>query len=140
MRSIGSVLTGALATEGERLPGILRPDSSYAQAGAELGDFTDKVTRIAGYTELILEGYTPEKASNLLKRAHVDYDSLSDHEKMIRSDYVPFYTFTSRTLQDTGQRLLKSRKDCELHEGCSRLRHRTPILRIHLFRKLPVNV
>ena len=107
MRSIGSVLTGALATEGERLPGILRPDSSYAQAGAELGDFTDKVTRIAGYTELMLEGYTPEKASNLLKRAHVDYDSLSDHEKMIRSDYVPFYTFTSRTLQDTGQRLLE---------------------------------
>ena len=107
MRSIGKVFTGVLATEGEGLPGILRPDSSYAQAGASLGDFTDKVTRIAGYTELMLEGYTPEKAASLLKRAHVDYDSLSDAEKRLRNNYVPFYTFTSRTLQDTGQRLLE---------------------------------
>lgn len=99
--AIGDIATGIPKFQ------MLDPDSKYAQAGAALGDFTDKVTRIAGYTELMLEGYTPEKAASLLKRAHVDYDSLSEFEKKVRSDYVPFYTFTSRTLQDTGQRLFE---------------------------------
>ena len=87
--------------------GMFSTQSKFAQSGAELGDFTDKWTRIAGYLELMTEGYTPQAAADKLKRAHVDYNSLSEFEQGIRNQYIPFYTFTSRTLQDTGQRLLE---------------------------------
>ena len=87
--------------------GIFDSKSKFASGGARLGDFSDSVTRIAGYTELMLEGYTPEQASNLLKRAHVDYDSLSDFEKQIRNNIAPFYTFTSRSMLDTAERVVE---------------------------------
>jgi hypothetical protein len=87
--------------------GMFSTQSKFAQSGAELGDFTDKWTRIAGYLELMTEGYTPEAAASKLKRAHVDYNSLSEWEQGIRNNYIPFYTFTSRTLQDTAQRLFE---------------------------------
>ena len=88
--------------------GIVSPDSKYAKAGAALGETTDQITRVAGYTALMLEGNSPQEAARLMKRAHVDYDSLSDWEKEVRDRVVPFYTFSSRMAGETSRRLVEN--------------------------------
>ena len=90
------------------LLGIFNPESKYAAAGAQLGDFTDKWTRLAGYFDQMLGGAAPQEAARRMKRVHVDYSSLSEHEKKLRNSLIPFYTFQSRTLQDAGRRIVES--------------------------------
>jgi hypothetical protein len=89
------------------LAGIVNPESNFARAGAKLGDSTDAITRLAGYSELLFQGFAPDEAARRMKRAHVDYGSLSESEKAIRNYYVPFYTFATRQMMEAGRRLVE---------------------------------
>lgn len=89
------------------LAGIVNPESNFAKAGAKLGDSTDAITRLAGYSELLFQGFAPDEAARRMKRAHVDYGSLSESEKAIRNYYVPFYTFATRQMMESGRRLVE---------------------------------
>jgi hypothetical protein len=87
--------------------GIFDPNSQFAISGAKVGDISDQFNRLSGYTELMLQGYAPQEAASLMKRTHVDYSSLSQNEKKLRSTVVPFYTFMSRMLGEQARRILE---------------------------------
>jgi hypothetical protein len=98
---------GPLSSAPKFLAGIFNPDSSFARAGAKLGDSTDTISRLAGYAELLFQGFSPEEAARQIKRSQVDYSSLSEAEKRIRNYAIPFYTFGTRTAMETGRRILE---------------------------------
>ena len=103
-------LTQMLKSFGESLKnigGMFDPDSKFSQAGAKTGDISDTFNRLSGYNELLYQGYSPDAAAAKMKRTHVDYGSLSESEKLIRSNFVPFYTFTSRMLGEQARRILE---------------------------------
>jgi hypothetical protein len=89
------------------LAGIANPQSKFATAGAKIGDSTDAITRLAGYAELLFQGFSPDEAARRMKRTHVDYSSLSEGEKAIRNYFVPFYTFATRQMLEAGRRVVE---------------------------------
>jgi hypothetical protein len=74
--------------------------SPIARAGQKAGSLADKINRMSGYMELLMQGVAPEEAAQRMLRAHVDYGSLTPYEKNIRDHYMPFYAYTSRSLQE----------------------------------------
>jgi hypothetical protein len=71
-----------------------------ARAGAKAGDLSDKINRLTGYLALLRKGVAPEEAARRMKRAHVDYGSLTPIERQIRDSIFPFYAYTSRAMQE----------------------------------------
>lgn len=71
-----------------------------ARFGAKAGNLVDKINRLSGYMELLMQGVAPQEAARRMKRAHVDYASLTPAEKWFRDRFMPFYAYTSRSLQE----------------------------------------
>lgn len=76
-------------------------------AGARAGNLSDTINRLTGYNSLLLQGVSPEEAARRMKRAHVDYDSLTPVEKQFRDDFMPFYAYTSRIAAEAGRQILE---------------------------------
>lgn len=68
--------------------------------GAKAGNLVDKINRLSGYMELLMQGVAPQEAARRMKRAHVDYSSLTPYEKKIRDRIMPFYAYTSRSMAE----------------------------------------
>lgn len=78
-----------------------------AAAGAKAGNLSDTINRLNGYNSLLLQGVAPTEAARRMKRAHVDYDSLTAVEKQFRDAVMPFYAYTSRITGEVGRQLLE---------------------------------
>lgn len=68
--------------------------------GAAAGSYSDKLNRLTGYNSLIKQGVDPAEAARRMKRAHVDYSSLTPQERKIRDKFFPFYAYWSRSFQE----------------------------------------
>lgn len=78
-----------------------------AAAGARAGNLSDVINRLTGYNSLLLQGVSPEEAARRMKRAHVDYDSLTPMEKQFRDLVMPFYAYTSRIAGEVTRQLME---------------------------------
>ena len=92
---------GALSELGGNWGGFFNLDTNpIARAGVRAGDLSDKINRLTGYLSLLKKGVAPEEAARRMKRAHVDYGSLTPVERQIRDSIFPFYAYTSRAFQE----------------------------------------
>ena len=97
---------GALGELGGNWGGFFNLDTNpIAKAGARAGDLSDKINRLTGYLALLKKGVAPEEAARRMKRAHVDYSSLTPIERSIRDSVFPFYAYTSRIFQEVMRQL-----------------------------------
>lgn len=74
----------------------LTETNPIGKAGALAGNLSDKINRMTGYLSLLKQGVDPMEAARRMKRAHVDYSSLTPIERKIRDSIFPFYAYTSR--------------------------------------------
>lgn len=84
-----------------------REKNPILAAGARAGNLSDTINRLTGYNSLLLQGISPAEAARRMKRAHVDYDSLTPIERQLRDTLQPFYAYTSRIMLETGRQLLE---------------------------------
>lgn len=63
-------------------------------AGRRVGNMTEGTGRLAGFINLLKQGYDPAIAAGKVRAAHVDYRALTDIEREVFRRVVPFYTFT----------------------------------------------
>lgn len=82
-------------------------EGQYAEAGAKVGDVVDTSNRLSAFINLLRKGNSPQVAASNIKRAHVDYSSLTDVEARFRDSAMPFYTYFSRMLLEQGRRTLQ---------------------------------
>jgi hypothetical protein len=73
--------------------------------GQKVSMLTDNINRLSGFIELLYQGVDPIEAGTRMKRAHVDYDSLTVYEKQLRDSFVPFYAYTSRIFREVVRQL-----------------------------------
>jgi len=66
-------------------------------ASNQVGDAIDSMHRLGGYIALLKKGYSPEQAAKEIKRALVDYSSLTPVEKNVFKAIFPWWSFQSRT-------------------------------------------
>lgn len=71
-----------------------------SRAGAKAGNLSDMINRVTGYLSLLRQGIEPTEAARRMKRAQVDYASLSPTEKYIRDNFVPFYAYMRNITQE----------------------------------------
>lgn len=93
-------------TWAETLP-FKSTEAPLLRFGAKLGDLTDKVNRISGYLSLRKQGVAPAEAARRMKRAHVDYASLTPSERYIRDNFFPWYAYTSRIFQEVVRQMIE---------------------------------
>lgn len=66
------------------------------RAGERLNSLTDGINRMTGYLSLLKQGYDPMAAAAAMKRAHVDYSSLTGFERNLLKRFFPWYSYQSR--------------------------------------------
>lgn len=71
--------------------------SPIVKFGAKAGNLADKINRLTGYNSLLKQGVDPMEAARRMKRAHVDYSSLTPQERYFRDKFMPFYAYWSRS-------------------------------------------
>lgn len=97
---------GALGELGGNWGGFFNLDTNpIARAGVRAGDLSDKINRLTGYLSLLKQGVAPEEAARRMKRAHVDYSSLTPIERQIRDSVFPFYAYTSRIFKEVARQM-----------------------------------
>lgn len=88
-----------------------RPNSPttnrVAQMGMRLSEISDRLNRLSGYMELLMQGVDPMEAARRIKRVQVDYSSLTPAEKKIRDTIFPFYAYTSRMFQEVMRQIME---------------------------------
>jgi len=70
------------------------------RAGEKMNSLTDGINRISGMMSLISQGYDPQAAAKAMKRAHVDYSSLTGFEKNVLKRLFPWYSYQSRIFKE----------------------------------------
>lgn len=75
------------------------------RAGERMNTLTDNVNRLTGYLSLLKQGYDPMAAAAAMKRAHVDYSSLSTFEKTWLKRLFPWYSYQSRMFREVLRQL-----------------------------------
>ena len=75
------------------------------RAGEQMNTLTDGINRLSGYIELLKQGYDPQAAARAMKRAHVDYSSLTEFEKKYLKGIFPWYSFQSRIFREVLRQL-----------------------------------
>jgi hypothetical protein len=71
-----------------------------SRAGTKAGNLSDAINRLTGYLSLLRQGVDPMEAARRMKRAHVDYASLTPVERYIRDNFVPFYAYARNVTQE----------------------------------------
>ena len=77
------------------------------RAGEKLNTLSDGINRLSGYLELLKQGYDPQAAARSMKRAHVDYSSLTGFEKSVLKRIFPWYSFQSRIFREVLRQLVE---------------------------------
>lgn len=75
------------------------------RAGEKINSLTDGINRASGFMALISQGYDPAAAAKAMKRAHVDYSSLSDLERNVLKRIFPWYSYQSRIFREVLRQL-----------------------------------
>jgi hypothetical protein len=75
------------------------------RAGARAGNLSDRINRLGGYIELLVQGVAPQEAARRMMRAHVDYGSLTPYERKLRDTVMPFYAYFSRSMREVLRQL-----------------------------------
>ena len=75
------------------------------RAGEKMNSLTDGINRLSGYLSLLKQGYDPSAAGKAMKRAHVDFSSLSGLEKTLLRRIFPWYSFQSRIFKEVLRQL-----------------------------------
>lgn len=75
------------------------------RAGARAGNLSDRINRLSGYIELLVQGVAPQEAARRMMRAHVDYGSLTPYERKLRDTVMPFYAYFSRSMREVLRQL-----------------------------------
>jgi hypothetical protein len=70
------------------------------RAGERANTLTDNVNRLTGYLALLKKGYEPMSAAAAMKRAHVDYTSLTQFERGFLRRVIPWYSYQSRIFRE----------------------------------------
>lgn len=76
-------------------------------AGEQMNSLTDGINRLSGYIELLRQGYDPQAAARAMKRAHVDYTSLTGFERTWLKSLFPWYSFQSRIFREVLRQLIE---------------------------------
>lgn len=74
-------------------------------AGERLNTLTDQVNRLTGYIALMKKGYDPMAAAAAMKRAHVDYTSLTPFERNFLRRGWSWYSYQSRIFKEVLRQL-----------------------------------
>lgn len=82
-----------------------RKENPILKASRKAGALSDTINRLTGYNSLLAQGVSPAEAARRMKRAHVDYASLTPQERYIRDKVFPFYAYTSRIFQEVLRQL-----------------------------------
>lgn len=77
------------------------------RAGEKLNSLTDGINRLSGYIELLRQGYDPQAAARAMKRAHVDFSSLSGFERNVMRSLFPWYSWQSRIFREVLRQLIE---------------------------------
>ena len=80
---------------------LLDTTNPLFKVGENLGDYNDAIIRLSGWLSLLKQGVDPRVAAKRMHRQHIDYQSLTPFEKSLRDNWVPFYTFESRSAART---------------------------------------
>jgi hypothetical protein len=84
---------------------LSRQDNPILKASRRAGALSDTINRLTGYNSLLAQGVSPTEAARRMKRAHVDYSSLTPQERYIRDKLFPFYAYSSRIFQEVLRQL-----------------------------------
>lgn len=77
------------------------------RAGEKMNSLSDGINRISGFMSLLSQGYDPQAAAKAMKRAHVDYGSLSGFEKNVLKKIFPWYSYQSRIFREVLRQLVE---------------------------------
>ena len=77
------------------------------RAGEKMNSLTDGINRLTGYLSLLKKGYDPKAAAEAMKRAHVDYSSLTGFEKTWLRGIFPWYSYQSRIFREVLRQLVE---------------------------------
>lgn len=72
---------------------FLAPIKAWARAGKGLGNITEEYVRAVNFIGHLRQGYSPAQAGELVNKYHFDYQDLTDFEKGIKNNVIPFYTW-----------------------------------------------
>jgi len=75
------------------------------RAGERLNNLSDGINRASGFMALIAQGYDPAAAAKAMKRAHVDYSSLSGLERSLLKRVFPWYSYQSKIFREVLRQL-----------------------------------
>lgn len=75
------------------------------RAGERMNSLTDNINRLTGYLSLLKQGYDPMAAAAAMKRAHVDYTSLTTFERTWLKRLFPWYSYQSRIFREVLRQL-----------------------------------
>lgn len=88
-----------------RLKPLAEQTNPIIRAGERANSLTDGINRITGYMSLLQQGYDPMAAARIIKRAQVDYSTLTDFEKTYLKSFFPWYSFQSRIFREVLRQL-----------------------------------
>ena len=88
-----------------QLTPLVETKNPILRAGEQMNSLTDGINRLSGYFALLKQGYDPSAAAKAMKRAHVDYSSLSQFEKNVLKRIFPWYSFQSRIFREVLRQL-----------------------------------
>jgi RNA polymerase sigma factor (sigma-70 family) len=79
------------------MKGVRGDDTAWQGAlwGQDWSKYVEGQNRIAPYRELLRNGFSPERAAEIVKGAQIDYTKLSDFEREVMRRIMPFYSFSS---------------------------------------------
>lgn len=75
------------------------------RASERLNSLSDGINRISGWMALVKQGVDPMAAAARIKRAHVDYSSLSSFERNVMKKIFPWYSYQSRIFREVLRQL-----------------------------------
>lgn len=88
-----------------RLKPMAEQTNPILRAGERMNSLTDGINRLTGYLSLMQQGYDPMAAAAAMKRAHVDYSSLSNFERNKLKQIFPWYSYQSRIFREVLRQL-----------------------------------
>jgi AraC-like DNA-binding protein len=95
------------ATWRSQLKPMAETKNPLLRAGEKMNTLTDGINRLSGYLSLMKQGYTADAAAAAMKRAHVDYGSLSSFERRYMKAIFPWYSYQSRIFREVLSQLVE---------------------------------
>jgi hypothetical protein len=88
-----------------KLTPLAETTNPILRASERMNSLTDGINRLTGYLSLLKQGYEPMAAAAAMKRAHVDYSSLTSFEKNVLKQWAPWYSYQSRIFREVLRQL-----------------------------------